>query len=312
LDRKRMAEEEGLHEIQPAEPAVSEKPKRRWYQFSLKTLLVVLTLLCLGPGGWMAYQHHRDGRRQTAIDAIEKVGGKIHYGNRVAPRSFAMQVFLGNERFENLDELRFTSNWKLANSDLVHVQQFPGLQILALADTQITDDGLVHLANLVALKELDLEGTPITDSGLVHLAGSNTLKNLRLENTPITDSGLRHLAGLTELEILHLDNTNVTDTGLVNLSRMKKLVTLTLMDTDVTDSGLLHLASLTKLEWLWLDGAKVSQAGIGRLGKSLPNLNIVCSSPVPSPPTVDNPFADFPGVEILPNSPAPAPSPPKP
>jgi hypothetical protein len=30
---------------------MTAKPKRRWYQFSLKALLVVLTLLCLGPGG---------------------------------------------------------------------------------------------------------------------------------------------------------------------------------------------------------------------------------------------------------------------
>ena len=35
---------------------MSDKPKRRWYQFSLKTLLVVMTLLCVGPGGYVAYE----------------------------------------------------------------------------------------------------------------------------------------------------------------------------------------------------------------------------------------------------------------
>jgi hypothetical protein len=31
-------------EVQPAEPDMSEKPKRRWFQFSLKTLLVTVTV----------------------------------------------------------------------------------------------------------------------------------------------------------------------------------------------------------------------------------------------------------------------------
>jgi hypothetical protein len=36
------------HEVQPAErDAVSEKPKRRWYQFSLKTLLVAFSILAV-------------------------------------------------------------------------------------------------------------------------------------------------------------------------------------------------------------------------------------------------------------------------
>jgi hypothetical protein len=43
------------HEVQPAEPDVSDNPKRRWYQFSLLTMLVVLTLLCVFVGGRIEY-----------------------------------------------------------------------------------------------------------------------------------------------------------------------------------------------------------------------------------------------------------------
>jgi hypothetical protein len=34
-------------EVQPAEPAVSDKPKRRWYQLSLRMLIALLTASCV-------------------------------------------------------------------------------------------------------------------------------------------------------------------------------------------------------------------------------------------------------------------------
>ena len=58
---------------------MSDKPKRRWYQFSLKTLLVVMTLLCLGPGGYVAYEQEKARRQKAAVEAIEKLGGNVKY-----------------------------------------------------------------------------------------------------------------------------------------------------------------------------------------------------------------------------------------
>src|SRR5262245_12117282 len=58
------------HEVQPAKPAVSEKPKRRWLQFSLRTMLVVMTLASVGLG-WLAYERNEVRKRQEAIAAIE-------------------------------------------------------------------------------------------------------------------------------------------------------------------------------------------------------------------------------------------------
>ena len=56
------------HEVQPAEPAVSEKPKRRWFQFSLRTMLLAITsagILC----GWVANYRCR---MASAADHDEK------------------------------------------------------------------------------------------------------------------------------------------------------------------------------------------------------------------------------------------------
>src|SRR5258706_13041901 len=45
------------HEVQPAEPAVSDKPKRRWYQFSVSSLLLVVTLSAITTGFGFCLKH---------------------------------------------------------------------------------------------------------------------------------------------------------------------------------------------------------------------------------------------------------------
>jgi hypothetical protein len=44
------------NEVQRAEPAVSDKPKRRWFQFSLGALLTLMTLFCLGMAAWLNHR----------------------------------------------------------------------------------------------------------------------------------------------------------------------------------------------------------------------------------------------------------------
>jgi len=60
------------------------KPKRRWYQFSLLTALVVMTLFTVAFGGWVQYmrqraQENRDrvARVEEAVAEIEELGGVV-------------------------------------------------------------------------------------------------------------------------------------------------------------------------------------------------------------------------------------------
>jgi hypothetical protein len=54
----------------PAEPAVSDKPKRRWYQFSLRFLLVLTLLVGIGCAWW----HHQIRRRERVELAVRLLG----------------------------------------------------------------------------------------------------------------------------------------------------------------------------------------------------------------------------------------------
>ena len=48
------------------------KPKRRWYQFSLKTLLIVVTVATVAFGGWVQYMRYRALENRAWWAAHEK------------------------------------------------------------------------------------------------------------------------------------------------------------------------------------------------------------------------------------------------
>ena len=52
----------------------SPKPKRRWYQYSLRTLLLFM-VLCAIACSWFAVKMQRVKRQQEAVEAIREAGG---------------------------------------------------------------------------------------------------------------------------------------------------------------------------------------------------------------------------------------------
>ena len=51
------------------------KPKRRWLQFSLRTLMVVVTVFCI----WMGITAKRARLQKQAVEAVLEAGGRIIY-----------------------------------------------------------------------------------------------------------------------------------------------------------------------------------------------------------------------------------------
>jgi hypothetical protein len=203
---------------------MSISPRSRWYQFSLRTLLVVLTVLCLGPGGYVAYEQGKVRKQQGAVAAIENLGGYVFYDERPPRRSGLTRLILGDDTFGNVDGVDFnplkTENRQITDADLRHLQSFPLLDHLALKNCrQITDGGLAELSGLPNLRYLYLNDTPITDAGLVHLAGLGNLEELSLTHTQVTGPGLIQLSGLTRLDYLYLYSTRIPPDGVDEIQK---------------------------------------------------------------------------------------------
>ena len=221
------------------------KPKRRWYQFSLRSLLVFVLAAGLGLGLLGRRIRQVQEQRKPVIE-LQKLGATVEYQETEGGLSNAL--------------LR----------NLVGDEALPVVEIYFLR-TEVTDAGLVHLKGMRSLEVVDLRCTQVSDAGLVHLKGMRSLEVVDLRSTQVSDAGLVHLKGLTSLEVLYVNNTKITDAGLEHLKGLSSLEGLSLLGTQVTDAGLEHLKGLSSLEWMNLCNTQVTEGGVQELQQALPN-----------------------------------------
>jgi hypothetical protein len=254
------------------------RPRRRWLRFSLRTLLVVVTLVAVAVAYWV----NGAQRQRRAVAAIQAVGGEVGYDytdvtkpavDGKLPGPDWLCALLGVDYF---DDVTYVVVPQSAGDETVTLLSgLTHLEILHLSETQITDASMAHLAGLTHLEVLHLNGTRVTNAGLVHLRGLRRLWVLSLDNTGVDDAGLSHLGDLPELFELDLTGTKVTDAGLPHVSRLTTVVSLRLDGTQVSDAGLDHLQDLTSLQMLTLYNTQVTDAGCARLQQALPNCRIM-------------------------------------
>jgi hypothetical protein len=206
--------------------SMDAKPHRRWFRFSLRTLLVLATIASAG-FGWLGLKMRQAQRQRAAVEAIRKSKGAIFYehqvdsegdiiNSQVRPGPNWLRRVVGDDFFDSVIVVRFGPAATDADfRDLVAFDRLKGLVV----DFDQTDAGLADLPKLNRLKWLNLDHTRTTDAGLIHLARLNRLEWLNLEDTRTTDAGLIHLARLNQLKTLQLKGTRVTDAGCEKLHK---------------------------------------------------------------------------------------------
>ena len=128
------------------------KTRRRYLRFSLRTFLVLLTLVCV----WFGWQVNRANRERKAVAWVLEMGGSVWYESEVDD---------GNA----IADAKPTSpEWLRDFYDQVVVVELSG--------TQVHD--LTALANLTSLQGLYLSGTQVHD--LTPLANLKSLEWLVL------------------------------------------------------------------------------------------------------------------------------------
>ena len=170
----------------------------RWYQFSLKTLLVVMLIFSVTVG-WIGSRMRkaRENRdRVAAVDetvvAIRKLGGNVtsEY-DQPPPQTWLERQFddpsVGKGHVTGV-QLGYRSV-----SDYIAAQyRWCGCGVNN-RPLRVYDAGLEHVKGLTKLERLGLIGTRVTDTGLEHLKGLNNLRDLDLRHTKVTDEGVKKL-----------------------------------------------------------------------------------------------------------------------
>ncbi|MDA1049384.1 MAG: leucine-rich repeat domain-containing protein [Planctomycetota bacterium] len=200
--------------------------RRRWLRFSLRTLLIVFTVLgaVLGWVGWELEQVRKEKKAIAWVSAAQGV-----YVSRSGESGLfsvlKYRLFGGRVYYVHLKNTQV--------SDLSTLAELKKLESLRLSYTSVTD--LSPLAELKNLESLHLDGTLVTD--LSPLAALENLSDLDLRRTPVTD--LSPLAKLKNLKELRLNETLVND--LSPLAGLKNLGSLSLVYTRVSDEQVQEL-----------------------------------------------------------------------
>jgi len=283
-------------------------PKRRRFQYTIRSLLVLTTLVAIACS-WYANEMQNADRRRTAIEKIIELGGEASYhdadesnGAGQPSKWYSLLRHIhGDERLGNAVAIRLT-NAEITDAELESLADVPTLESLAISSAQITDD-LTHLRGLRSLEVNCLGGVPVTDTGLAHLKGLTKLESLwivnllgphtffmpgegvgfvtgsghfKLAEKHIADAGLTQLKGLTKLETLIIIGypTEITDAGMADLAGLSNLKFLNLDTTQVTDTGLMRLRGLAKLRYLDFNSPHITSKGLENLLDALPNCRL--------------------------------------
>ena len=129
--------------------------RRRWLRFSLRTLLVVMTVLCV----WLGFKVNAARRQKEAVEAILKAGGEIFFDYQLEPPTGQPDKFnfdfdqnvsppgpawlreqLGEEYFREVYAVRFFGP-TISASVLPQLVNFPELRSAYLCEVKIAPDG---------------------------------------------------------------------------------------------------------------------------------------------------------------------------
>jgi hypothetical protein len=197
----------------------TQPPKRecRWYQFSMRTLLVVMLVFCVTVA-WVGSRMYKaqKNRERVADDkarimkaeaVFRKLRGEVTYDYKIhRPQTWLEELFddpgdrddvvgsfnvrirlpmgsAGDASLEPLNELNSVISFRVYYHARENIWN----------KAPITDAGLTHLRDLKRLQTLHLRDTMITDAGLTHLKGLSNLKELNLYGTSVSDEGVKKL-----------------------------------------------------------------------------------------------------------------------
>lgn len=304
--------------------------RRRWFQFSLRTLLILLTVSAV----WLGYFVERARTQREVVKAL-RGKGRMYYrhwltGQRIEtlrslPEPDWLRRLVGNEYFFRphyvvvdaagpiLDRLREIDSIQaitVADGGPItseHVGAIAGIRSLTKVNLGqmvqfplLSFDGstLDRLADLPHLKAIDLDALTINDDDLTRLARVKQLERLQIFRGQVTHAGLRHLTALPRLTRLELWDLPLTDEGMVHLKCLPSLQSLTLVNVGLTDAGLDHLLELRNLESLAVGENAITDAGVAKI-VSLKNVRDLDLASIPITTDGLAMLRDLPNLEKL-------------
>jgi hypothetical protein len=131
--------------------------RRRWMQFTLRSVLILTTLVCVG----LALTYHyvlSSPYEHSAVDAIARAGGSCE---TIFQGPAWLRDMLGDRYFQRIVAADLSPP-EATEAALPFLRHLTHLTSLSVAGARFTDDHLIAVGRLSSLRELTLRGTTVT------------------------------------------------------------------------------------------------------------------------------------------------------
>ena len=253
--------------------------RRRFFQVSLRTLLILTTLVAIALG-ILTRVHHRVQEQKIAVARIKALGGQVVYDyeegkpsakqKRAPPGWPWLRKLVGDEYFQDVVGITLDGT-PVSDTDLNIIGKLRGMKTLSTIGREKTENGR-YIIRWSKFPEPVF--SRITDDGLRRLGPQRNLKVAMLAHTSVGDEGVKEIAHWQSLEVLNLDCTQVTSSGMELLEKLERLKSLKLRKTKIDDGAVASLCRLRILQELDITGAEVSGVGLFQLRAELPSCNL--------------------------------------
>ncbi len=206
-----------------AEKPIDFKRKLRWYQFSLRSLLTLVTLVAF-VCSWFAVKMEQARKQRSAVEEIIRNGGGVVY-------CYGSMEFTPSE---------FTvPKWLNVNSHTYGVEEYPEPRLVAWLRGYLGDDFFYHVASasVTDLRQLDLTSS---FEGCRHLA---------LQGIAIDEEVLNRLEKLKQLRKLEIvDNPSKDGRVVDRLPQLMPNCRITLVTSNYSEGRVISWSSNTLSE----------------------------------------------------------------
>ena len=274
----------------PAKPA--EKRRRRWYQYSLRSLLILMLLVSLFMS-WFTVKRKRALAQKKAVEAIVAADGIVQYdyefdknGDWVKGATGRglqwLRKVVGTDYFDSVASVQVDSK--------EGVEGLAGLADLKSIEIDVTgfnasasvDECIKGIPEIEGVEELKIKGAH-PGSAFDALGRLKQLKRLRLDylsSGPLPDnrdapdlSGLRSCKDLRDVAILNC--WDLPEKTVASLNILSQLERLDVYRTSLDRFDVAHLSNLTKLRELRI----VTEQGHG-IAPISPSPGLVAENPL--------------------------------
>jgi hypothetical protein len=254
--------------------------RRRFFQISIRTLLLLTTLIAVALG-ILARVNHRVQEQKIAVARIKAIGGQVLYNyeegksparqTRTPPGWPWLRKLVGDEYFQDVVGITLDGT-PVSDADLGVISRLRGMKTLSVNGREKTENSRYVIRKPFHYPEPVF--SRITDDGIQRLGPQRNLQVAMLAHTSIGDEGVKGIALWPRLEVLNLEGTQVTSGGIELIEKLEHLKSLNLRKTKIDDSAVASLCRLWTLKQLDLTGTEVSGVGLFKLKAELPLCNL--------------------------------------